>query len=282
MCATKTSIALMLLRLETAKSMRRFLYLNIALQFVLGLYNTLAQVLQCIPLHAAWDLLGVVPAKCWSKEAIRINSICVSSIHVTTDFIFALLPISFLRKVQRPLRERVIIGMLMALGMFAGAASIIKLVAASRFGRTDDQTRESIQIGMWSAIEGLVGLIAACIPCLRSPFQRALEYFGLVTTHAKSTAYGQGYNNVYGESRSRRTKTHRSQLSENGRSASTASAMGIKMNSLRSPDAQSEEGILPQEEKGTPEIWCTTEVHMEEEARKMSRVGDIEERGRRL
>lgn len=124
--------------------MRRFLWGNIVVQILLGMYNMLAQLLQCIPLRAAWDLLGVVEARCWSKEAIRINLICVSTVNILTDFIFALIPISFIRKVQRPLRERAIIGVLMALGVFAGVSSIIKVQAGARFGRTDDPTREGM------------------------------------------------------------------------------------------------------------------------------------------
>lgn len=50
--------------------------------------------------------------------------------------------------------------------------------------------------------------------------------------------------------------------------------MGIKMKSMRNTDAQSEENILTGEEVKNGEIWCTTEVHLEE-ARRTPRV-DVE------
>jgi uncharacterized membrane protein len=275
MCAIKTSVALMLLRLETSKPMRRFLWANIALQVLLAVYNTLSQMLQCIPLEAAWDLLGLIKdAKCWGRHNIRNSTIVVSSVNVATDLVFAALPFNFLRKVQRPLRERVIIGMLMALGVFAAGASLIKLLAASKFGETNDPTGESIKIGMWSSIEILVGLITACIPCLRSPFQRALEFFGLVSMHGK-TSYGHGYGEMNAMSSNRKSRAHRSRATGTG-STSTASALGIKMNSMRSPDTQSEEGILPAEEGKSREIWCTTEFSLGHEESKAERSRDLE------
>ncbi|KAF2280645.1 uncharacterized protein EI97DRAFT_368449 [Westerdykella ornata] len=282
MCFLKVSIALMLLRLETATKMRRFLWANIAFQILLGFYNMITQLLQCIPLRAAWDLLKLTQnARCWSVDAVRINGVVVSSINVATDILFSLLPINFLRKVQRPLRERVIIGVLMALGMFAGGASMVKLVAGARFGRTDDPTAESIRIGMWSVIEGLVGIIAANVPCLRSPFQRCLAYFGLVSTHGK-TAYGRGYGEMYDESSRKKSTMHnRTKKSELGGSASSASAMGIRMHSMRSPrspDTQSEENILPAD-GGKHEIWCTTEVYLRADDRNTSKMKDMEKGG---
>ncbi|KAF2712694.1 hypothetical protein K504DRAFT_464756 [Pleomassaria siparia CBS 279.74] len=279
MALIKISVALMLLRLEQELPWRRFLWSMIALQATVGVYNTLAQVMQCIPLHAVWDLLGQTPAKCWSPSALRINIICVSTINVATDFVFALLPISFLRKVNRPLRERIVIGVLMALGILTGGASIMKMVVSVTFDRTGDRDAEGIQIGMWSCIEELTGFIAACIPCLRSPFQRALEHFGFVqgaTVATTGPKGGRGYGQVYdaggggGGGDSQQQYNH----PRVGRTRKTSTIGGIKhshsqairMHSLRSPDTQSEEDILMSDD-GTKngEIWCTTEVLMLEE-----------------
>ena len=152
MVFVKMSFALMLLRISPSKLLRRFLWGMIVLQITLGVYNTLATLLQCVPVRKAWDLLGTVPGRCWSSKAVRISSITVSVIHVLTDFMLALLPISFLRRIQRPIRERVIVGVLMGLGFFAGIASVLKIVAAMDFGKTGDQLNESITFGMWSGI----------------------------------------------------------------------------------------------------------------------------------
>ncbi|KAK0702469.1 hypothetical protein B0T21DRAFT_353577 [Apiosordaria backusii] len=249
MAAIKISVAGMLLRLEQRKKIRHFLWVMIVLQVVVCIYGTLSAVLQCIPLHAAWDLLSLVTdAKCWSKHAIRVNSICIASFNIVTDVIFALMPVTFLRKVQIPLRERVVIGILMALGIFASAASIVKATMAANFGRTEDPNLEGIQMGTWSLVEEQVAFIAACIPCLRKPFQSVLQHFGLVTTNAasKQTA-ATGYGRMNG---------HTGVSNVNG---------AIRMKSLTSSRAQSEEDILGGNghQNGESEIWRTTEVRVD-------------------
>jgi len=254
MAAIKISVAGMLLRLEQQRFIRRFLWTMIWLQVVVAVYNTLSTTLQCIPLRAAWDILGLMTdAKCWGKNAIRINSICTSSFNIVTDVIFALMPVTFLRKVQIPLRERIVIGLLMALGIFASVASIIKATIAANFGRTDDPNLEGIEMGTWSLIEEQIAFIAACIPCLRKPFQQVLRRFGLVSTlnntSVKPTA-GSGYGRM------------------NGHNVSNVNG-AIRMNSMTSSRAQSEEDILGFERGTKPgvgpsgQIWRTTELRLE-------------------
>jgi hypothetical protein len=197
MATIKISFALMLLRIEQASTWRRFLWAMIIVQIVVAVFNTLGIFLQCIPFEKSWDLLGVVPGSCWSKRAQSISTIVVSTINIITDFVFAGLPIGFLRKVQRPIRERLVVGILMGLGVFAGVASIIKITAASQFGRTGDTINESVMIGMWSVIEEQIGLIAISVPCLRSPVQRVLHTFGDLRTrirhYGKSRHYGRAF-----------------------------------------------------------------------------------------
>ncbi|KXX82694.1 hypothetical protein MMYC01_200848 [Madurella mycetomatis] len=272
MAAIKISVAGMLMRVEQEKPWRRFLWAMVAVQVVLCIYNTIIQAVQCIPLEAAWDLLGLITdAECISKDAIRISSICVSSVNVATDIIFALLPINFLRKVQRPLRERIIIGILMGLGIFASVASMIKAAAAANFGRTDDPNAEGISIGTWSCIEEQIGFIAACIPCLRSPFQKLLARWGIVTTQnggTKPTA-ASGYGGMYGGGSARRgTRDH-----------TTANGDVVRLESMRDATSNSEENILAEiGDIKSQVIWRTTEVRLEEHDRAMDSPNYIQKR----
>lgn len=273
MAAIKISVAGMLMRVEQQKPWRRFLWAMVAVQVVLCIYNTVIQAVQCIPLEAAWDLLGLITdAKCIGKEAIRISSICVSSVNVVTDIIFALLPINFLRKVQRPLRERIIIGILMGLGIFASVASMIKAAAAANFGRTDDPNAEGITIGTWSCIEEQIGFIAACIPCLRSPFQKLLVRLGVVTTQnggSRPTA-ATGYGRMYGRDSARRGTT---------RAHATAKGDAIGLESMREGTSNSEENILAEiGDMKDGGIWRTTEVRLEEHDRGMESPSYVQKR----
>jgi hypothetical protein len=261
MVFVKVSFALMLLRISPSKSLRCFLWGMIILQIILGVYNTLATLLQCVPVHKAWDLLGTVPGRCWSKKAVRISSITNSVIHILTDFMLALLPISFLRHIQRPMRERIIVGALMGLGFFAGVASILKIVAAMGFGKTEDQMNESITIGMWSVIEELVGFIVICIPCLRSPFQRVLQYCGMVSVRIRQHTLTRGYGRTY---ESDGDKIHaRSQSQSRLATIEGDAESSFKMKDLRTEASEDEipwRASTQETSSGRGEIWCTKEV----------------------
>jgi hypothetical protein len=238
----------------------------IVLQITLGIYNTLATLLQCMPVHKAWDLVGAVKGSCWSKRAVSISSIVVSVIHIITDFMLALLPISFLRKIQRPVRERVVVGGLMGLGFFAGVASIIKIVAAIEFGGDGDPMNASINIGMWSVIEELVGFIVICIPCLRSPFQRVLQHCGLLSVRIRQHTFTRGYGS-HGHVKHVVRSTSQSRLATIEGDAES----GFKMKELTlRTQASDESGEVPWRAStnettgsGRGEIWCTKEVVVE-------------------
>ncbi|KAK4225623.1 hypothetical protein QBC38DRAFT_510919 [Podospora fimiseda] len=255
MATIKISVAGMLLRLERRKPVRTFLWVMIVLIAIVCLYSTLSSLLQCIPLAGAWDLLNMmVDKKCWTKEVIRINSICVSSFNIVTDVIFALMPVTFLRNLQIPLRERIVIAILMGLGVFASAASIVKAVIAANFGKGPDPNLEGINMGTWSVVEEQVAFIAACVPCLRKPFKRVLQKFGLASVSAATKQTGNGYGTSgYG-------RMGTSTKNTNG---------AIRMKSLTSSRAQSEEDILSDDHKGgdaavtEAEIWRTTEVRVD-------------------
>ncbi|KAJ4351844.1 uncharacterized protein N0V89_007188 [Didymosphaeria variabile] len=260
MASVKISIGLMLLRLESDKPWRRFLWAMIAFQVVLSAYNMLTQLLGCMPLREMWDMSDNVPGKCWPYRVESASQVTVQAFVILTDWIYALLPINFLRKVQRPLRERVVIGLLMGLGVFAGVASIIKIKQILVMRISKDAYADIIVIEMWCSIEVLTGFIVSCVPCLRGPFQRFLEYYGIVTLRQNTTyAYGHYPGTQYA--------THVT-------SGKPVSGLDhpIRMKRVSSSGGESVEHIIPGNETTAKngEIWCTTEVLMEEEQRQRS------------
>ncbi|KAI4622788.1 uncharacterized protein J4E87_005881 [Alternaria ethzedia] len=262
MALVKISFSLMLLRISPSRFMKRFLWSMIGLQIVLAVYNTLATLLQCIPVEKAWDLLGTVEGHCWSRTGVRISSITVSVVHILTDFILALLPVSFLRGIQRPVRERVIVGALMGLGFFTGVASILKIIAAMNFGKTGDPMNESIIVGMWSAIEELVGFIVICVPTLRSPFQHVLRYLGVASVRIKNNAFSRGYG------RTQESEVNRDNFRNHSQSR-LATVEGDEESGFKLKELHTEESKRSSDEMhwranerntGNGEIWCTHEV----------------------
>ncbi len=220
----KISIALLLLRFKTTPLWRAFLYAMIAIQVGCALTANIIQLAQCRPIAASWD--PTIPGgQCWDPMIAQRSVYVLGAIAAVTDVIFALIPISFLKNLQRPFRDKVVLTFLMGLGVFTSAAVIVKLNFVGNFGKTGDVLWDTVDLAAWSVVEQQVGIIAACVPCLRTPFERILRRLGLLT---RKTINGSGYINAEGGSYSLHNVTS-------------------KKVRIEIPTASSEQSILPQQ-----------------------------------
>ncbi|KAF4629092.1 hypothetical protein G7Y89_g9060 [Cudoniella acicularis] len=189
----KISMACMLLRIKTTKPWKIFLYSMIGLQIATAVAANCAQFLQCRPLAALWDP-NTPDVKCWDVKSSQLSIYLNSAIGICTDLTFSFLPISFIRKLERPFWEKVVIASLMGLGLVASVSSIVKTTLISSYGKTGDALWDSVNLSLWSVLEEQIGIIAACIPCLKSPFERMLRRFGVVSIYGNGTVQGRsGY-----------------------------------------------------------------------------------------
>lgn len=101
---------------------------------------------------------------------------------------------------NRPLRERSLLGFLMALGLLATFASIYKTTILAQYRDIKDPFWET-GLSLWWQLEQNIAIIAACIPCLRLPFERVLRHIGLLERNPHADP-------VY-ISRSERSSTHK-------------------------------------------------------------------------
>jgi hypothetical protein len=74
----------------------------------------------------------------------------------------------------------------MSLGLVASAASILRLIYTIKYLTLSDPLYDVILPGIWGNIEEYLGVIAACVPFLRVPFEKALSRLGLLTSQDRS------------------------------------------------------------------------------------------------
>jgi hypothetical protein len=96
------------------------------------------------------------------------------------DFALATMPIKFLRTLHRPRSEKILVSCLMAMGLFATAVAGYKMTL-SRKVFLGDTLSTTVELSLWNRLEILVGVIAACLPCLKSPAEKALYQIGILT-----------------------------------------------------------------------------------------------------
>jgi len=178
MASIKISVCLMLLRVEQRTSWRIFLYTMIGVQVCFAIVNVLFPMLQCRPVQALWDL-RIPRTACLGDYSTQVASITASAINIATDLLLSLVPLTFIVQLRRPLAEKILLFLLMALGLFASTASIAKSVAIRSWGATDDFNALAIKVAVWTAIEEFLAIIAACAPWLKPYLQTLLERAGV-------------------------------------------------------------------------------------------------------
>ncbi|KAH7111786.1 hypothetical protein B0J11DRAFT_598407 [Dendryphion nanum] len=154
----RVSIACTLLRVWDVKAWRWTLWALIIVQMISVTSTFIVQFTECHPLRAMWD---VVPgAKCWTPAQMHTFGYVFAITNIALDFVLSLMPIAFLRRLRRPLAERIVIAFLMALGLVATAAAIIKTSYMRDFAITGDTLRDIVHINMWCKIEEQLGIVA--------------------------------------------------------------------------------------------------------------------------
>jgi hypothetical protein len=82
----------------------------------------------------------------------------------------------------------------MSLGLVASAASILRLVYTTKYVSQSDPLYGIIVPAIWGSEEEYIGLIAACVPFLRVPFEKMLDKVGLLSSFHGGTSERNGYN----------------------------------------------------------------------------------------
>ncbi|KAK8872574.1 integral membrane protein [Apiospora arundinis] len=186
MAFIKSSIGLTLLQIKTALWFRVYIWFNIVLMCLYGFGNVFFIMFQCRPLPAAWgDFAYAGPnPQCLPPVAITIASTVGAVVAILTDVLLSLAPLSFLWSLKRPKRERVVLGALMSLGLFAGACSLLKNLEVRDLADVPNMSLEelaatdfgakAVYICIWTALEQLLGVVAACTPFCKPLFERGL------------------------------------------------------------------------------------------------------------
>jgi len=231
---TKISVACMLLRLQQGKAWTWTMSTAIFILFTVTVIFTCFQLTSCKPLSSGWDFIldpsllrnCVDPSKSWA--AALSTSVCFT----VSDFFFSLIPLTFIFKIQVPLREKLVLCLLMGLGLVASIASVFKAVNSTILRRSRDNTWDSVPLVIWSFVEEHVAIIAACIPCLKALFERLLRRLGFTLTY-KSQAHSF---NISTRSHTTRSATLQNgmdstaQLEDAAPSSGTWQKMGNDMN----------------------------------------------------
>ena len=161
----KISICLFLLRLSVANKWRIVLHLLISFVILTHVPLLILFLVQCDPVNAYWDL-SIQNGRCWSKDTVEKFILTQGVVSVITDLIGAAFPVLLFWNAKLPGKTKVALCMLMGLGIFTAAASVVRTALSEQI-KSDNLTWEGVPNAIARIFEVNLGIIAACTPMMR-------------------------------------------------------------------------------------------------------------------
>ncbi|XEV07266.1 hypothetical protein FSHL1_012553 [Fusarium sambucinum] len=168
----KSSICITVIRIANEKKYIRVLQALIVMSVVLSAFGVLFIVVQCRPFEAHW-----IPSKgkCFSKVIPTVLTYAASVSNVITDFAVAVIPMLLVRKLQMRRKLKLYAQLIMALGMLASIASIVRIPYSNAYMQTENFVHSVGNIILWTVVECGVGVFAGSLPSLRAFFKSLVK-----------------------------------------------------------------------------------------------------------
>ncbi|KAF1815683.1 hypothetical protein P152DRAFT_496322 [Eremomyces bilateralis CBS 781.70] len=182
----KLSVAAMLLRIQRATVWRIGMSACIVYLVVFAVVTMSLQLTECKPLEFYWNK-SIIQGTCRSRHDVWKAILATSIAIIFSDVLFSLLPLTFIFLLNRPLRDKLVLAFLMGLGLLCAVAGIRKLFFISVVQPQQDMAWDAVEMGLWASAESYIGIMAACIPCLRAMFENGLKKMGISLTSPRAT-----------------------------------------------------------------------------------------------
>jgi len=105
-------------------------------------------LISCRPLERLWN--PKAPGVCFPPSTSVILGSIQASTSITSDWLVALFPILILRKLHMARRTKFVLCILMGMGMFVGAAALVKTFQLYTLGKRVDVTWDTLSLTFWS------------------------------------------------------------------------------------------------------------------------------------
>ncbi|KAI9926339.1 hypothetical protein ASPWEDRAFT_698138 [Aspergillus wentii DTO 134E9] len=167
---TKVSVLIFYLRIFPSRSFHISVWTIVFIAVAYNVASVLANVFSCTPIAKAWDLT-IEHGICMNRPVFYFAN---AGLGIFTDFATVLVPIPWLRRLQMPLRQKIAVGCILAMGCFVGIVSCVRLASLYVLMNSTDLTWATTDALWWCTIELNLGIVGGCVTAMR-PFVR--RYF---------------------------------------------------------------------------------------------------------
>ena len=146
---------------------------------------TILTIFSCQPVQYFWDR-DIAGGSCLDITALAYAN---SGLAVLHDLIIIILPIFMLWNLQMSRKKKVFIGVMFALGGIGLIATIVRLQTLKDFGTTPDPSWNYVPVVYWTSVELAAGIIASCLPAVRTLFERFFKFFALSAAASEPSTF---------------------------------------------------------------------------------------------
>ncbi|KAJ0424954.1 hypothetical protein BJY00DRAFT_226635 [Aspergillus carlsbadensis] len=163
----KVSVLLFYTRIFPSRNFNIAIWVLVFIAAGYNIASVLANVFSCNPIAKSWDL-SITRGTCMNRPVFYFAN---AGLGIFTDFATVLVPVPWLRRLQMPLRQKIAVGGILAMGCFVGVVSCVRLSSLYTLQNSDDLTWTTTNALMWCVIELNLGIIGGCVTVMR-PFVR--------------------------------------------------------------------------------------------------------------
>ncbi|KAK4155678.1 hypothetical protein C8A00DRAFT_31521 [Chaetomidium leptoderma] len=160
----KLSILSFYLRFSVDRAFRMAVYAVMFITVGYTIPNAFLFLYICKPIAFYWDWT-IANGTCLSAQTIFDSA---NILNMSTDFMILLLPIWMLRPLRAPLLKKIGVALILMAGGFVCGISTMRMVTAMKGAYNPDITWHYPINLIWCLVEEYVGIICACLPCLKA------------------------------------------------------------------------------------------------------------------
>ncbi|KAI0895142.1 hypothetical protein F4806DRAFT_497283 [Annulohypoxylon nitens] len=171
--AVKISILLSLLRNELKLVYKRIIHCLIVFLLAFTSARFVLLMIQCMNMAAIWD--PRVESKCLSEGTMIGVRYTNSIVNVITDVLVLVLATIILWNTRTSTREKCWLIPVLAVGLIACVAGLMKPISMTKLGKNNDTLWNSTDLNFWNPVEINTGIVAACISFFKPMIQKLQE-----------------------------------------------------------------------------------------------------------
>ncbi|KAI1370105.1 hypothetical protein F4677DRAFT_439255 [Hypoxylon crocopeplum] len=188
----KISVVLLLERImgQTTTWRRWFLWVNMALFTASMIVSSILSFAQCNPPRALWSQVRGAVCLEPSIQANFATFTCAYSSFL--DFVLALIPITFVRKLRMSIQTKIGLCVLLGMGVLSGICAVIKTVQSNELSIREDVSWALFPLYAWSSSEIFLNIVCACIPTLKPLYDYVIQSKPLQRSEGSGQAGSNG------------------------------------------------------------------------------------------